>query len=45
MAYADILKERRVELALEGHRYLDLKRLAVAANVSMDRTLRMMSLQ
>ncbi|MGG7551236.1 RagB/SusD family nutrient uptake outer membrane protein [Chryseobacterium arthrosphaerae] len=37
MAYADILKERRVELALEGHRYLDLKRLAVAANVSMDR--------
>ncbi|WP_278379130.1 RagB/SusD family nutrient uptake outer membrane protein [Chryseobacterium arthrosphaerae] len=37
VAYADILKERRVELALEGHRYLDLKRLAVAANVSMDR--------
>ncbi|SEH29250.1 RagB/SusD family nutrient uptake outer membrane protein [Chryseobacterium culicis] len=36
-AYADILKERRVELALEGHRFLDLKRLAVAANVSMDR--------
>ncbi|MDR2237960.1 MAG: RagB/SusD family nutrient uptake outer membrane protein [Chryseobacterium sp.] len=36
-AYADILKERRIELALEGHRYLDLKRLAVAANVSMDR--------
>ncbi|OCA69665.1 hypothetical protein BBI01_16160 [Chryseobacterium artocarpi] len=37
VAYADILKERRIELALEGHRYLDLKRLAVAAGVSMDR--------
>lgn len=37
VAYADILKERRVELALEGHRYIDLKRLAVAANVTMDR--------
>ncbi len=36
-AYADILKERRIELALEGHRYLDLKRLAVQAGVSMDR--------
>ncbi|BFO64352.1 RagB/SusD family nutrient uptake outer membrane protein [Chryseobacterium sp. S0630] len=36
-AYADILKERRVELALEGHRFIDLKRLAVSANVSMDR--------
>jgi len=37
LAYADILKERRIELALEGHRYLDLKRLAAQANVSMDR--------
>lgn len=37
IAYADILKERRIELALEGHRFLDLKRLAVAAGVSMDR--------
>lgn len=37
MAYADILKERRIELALEGHRYIDLKRLATAAGVTMDR--------
>jgi len=36
-AWADILKERRVELALEGHRYVDLKRLAVKAGVTMDR--------
>lgn len=38
-AYADILKERRVELALEGHRYIDLKRLATTAGVTMDRDL------
>ena len=37
VAYADILKERRVELALEGHRYIDLKRLATKAGVTMDR--------
>ncbi|WP_394675001.1 RagB/SusD family nutrient uptake outer membrane protein [uncultured Chryseobacterium sp.] len=36
-AYADILKERRVDLALEGHRYIDLKRLANVAGVTMDR--------
>lgn len=36
-AYADILKERRIELALEGHRYIDLKRLATVAGVTMDR--------
>lgn len=36
-ALADILKERRLELALEGHRFIDLKRLAVDAGVSMDR--------
>jgi len=36
-AYADILKERRIELALEGHRYIDLKRLATQAGVTMDR--------
>lgn len=39
-AYADILKERRVELALEGHRYIDLKRLATAAGVTMDRNIK-----
>jgi len=31
-AYAAILTERRVELAFEGHRYLDLKRLGSRAN-------------
>lgn len=36
-AWADVLKERRVELALEGHRYIDLKRLAVKAGTKMDR--------
>ncbi|MCS4301434.1 RagB/SusD family nutrient uptake outer membrane protein [Chryseobacterium sp. BIGb0232] len=36
-AWADILKERRLELAYEGHRYIDLKRLAVLANVTIDR--------
>ncbi|HCC94107.1 MAG TPA: RagB/SusD family nutrient uptake outer membrane protein [Flavobacteriaceae bacterium] len=40
VAYADILKERRVELALEGQRYTDLKRLAVKAGVTMDRNVR-----
>jgi hypothetical protein len=36
-AYADILLERRRELCLEGHRYLDLKRMGVAAGVGIDR--------
>lgn len=36
-AYADILKERRIELGLEGHRFIDLKRLATQAGVTMDR--------
>lgn len=36
-AYADILKERRVELCFEGHRYVDLKRLGQLANVAIDR--------
>lgn len=31
-AFADILEERRIELAFEGHRYLDLKRLGERAN-------------
>lgn len=30
-AFADILEERRIELAFEGHRYLDLKRLGERA--------------
>lgn len=37
VALVDILKERRVELAFEGHRLIDLKRLAAVAGVSMDR--------
>lgn len=36
-ALRDILKERRVELVLEGHRYIDLKRLGQEAGVSIDR--------
>lgn len=36
-AWAAILQERRVELALEGHRYIDLKRLGVLAGVGVDR--------
>ncbi|WP_294250910.1 RagB/SusD family nutrient uptake outer membrane protein [uncultured Chryseobacterium sp.] len=36
-AFKDILTERRIELCFEGHRYIDLKRLAVKAGVSMDR--------
>lgn len=37
-AWADVLKERRRELALEGHRWLDIKRLGVkAGNIGIDR--------
>lgn len=36
-AYVDILLERRKELYLEGHRYLDLKRLGAIAGVAIDR--------
>lgn len=36
-AYADILLERRRELCFEGHRYVDLKRMGVAAGVGIDR--------
>lgn len=36
-AWADILKERRIELCYEGHRYIDLKRLGALAGVTIDR--------
>lgn len=36
-AYADILEERRRELAFEGHRWVDLGRLGVRANAGIDR--------
>lgn len=36
-ALADILKERRVEFAFEGHRYIDLKRAGADAGVSISR--------
>lgn len=36
-AWADILNERRLELCFEGHRYIDLKRLANLAGQTMDR--------
>jgi len=36
-ALRDILTERRVELAFEGHRYVDLRRLGAEAGVSIDR--------
>ncbi len=37
LAYADILKERRIELAFEGFRFIDLKRLGTKAGVGIDR--------
>lgn len=36
-AWAGVLNERRLELAFEGHRYIDIKRLATLANVTIDR--------
>ena len=39
-AWAGILKERRIELFVEGHRYIDLRRLGAKANVSIDRHVR-----
>jgi starch-binding outer membrane protein, SusD/RagB family len=36
-AWAAILAERRLELAFEGHRYVDLRRLGEKANVTVDR--------
>ncbi|WP_343686275.1 RagB/SusD family nutrient uptake outer membrane protein [Chryseobacterium gleum] len=38
--WKDILKERRVELAFEGHRYIDLKRLGTLAGEQIDRNSR-----
>lgn len=40
LAYQDLLLERRRELCFEGHRYVDIKRLGVAANKSFDRYFR-----
>lgn len=36
-AFAEILAQRRVELAFEGHRYLDLRRLGPIAGVDINR--------
>lgn len=36
-ALFDIMQERRVELAIEGHRYLDLKRLGIRSGSAVDR--------
>lgn len=36
-AWAAVLNERRLELAFEGHRYIDLKRLGQKANLTVDR--------
>lgn len=39
-AWKDILAERRVELAFEGHRYIDIKRLGTLAGEQVDRNVR-----
>ena len=38
-ALFDIMRARRVELALEGHRYLDIKRLGIRSGNAVDRDL------
>ena len=37
-AFAEILKQRRVELAFEGHRYIDMRRLGPKALVDINRS-------
>ena len=37
-AWAEILKQRRVELAFEGHRYIDLRRVGPKAGVDINRS-------
>lgn len=39
-AWKDILKERRIELSFEGHRYVDLKRLGALAGEKIDRNVK-----
>lgn len=39
-AWKDLLKERRVELSFEGHRYIDIKRLGTLAGEQIDRNTR-----
>lgn len=37
-AWAEILKQRRIELAFEGHRYIDLRRVGPKAGVDINRS-------
>ncbi|MEX0596163.1 MAG: RagB/SusD family nutrient uptake outer membrane protein, partial [Candidatus Paceibacterota bacterium] len=37
-AILDILTERKLELAFEGHRYVDLKRLRAISNTGVERS-------
>ena len=36
-AFAEILKQRRIELCFEGHRYQDFKRLGAKAGINLER--------